>query len=64
MAKTKKRKTTNMNSSTKKKSSARGKTRKKNKKQNERGIRLEISALLVLAGCLLLMLANFGLGGA
>ncbi len=64
MAKTKKRKTTNMKSSTKKKSSARGKTRKKNKKQNERGIRLEISALLVLAGCLLLMLANFGLGGA
>lgn len=67
MAQTKKRKTTKTNTSAKKntRTSSRGKGRGKGKsgKPANSGLRLEILGLLILALCILLMLANFGLGG-
>lgn len=65
MAQTKKRKTTKPKTSAKKntRTSSRGKGRGKSKKPVNSGLSLEIIELLILAACILLVLANFGLGG-
>ncbi|HIU76521.1 MAG TPA: DNA translocase FtsK [Candidatus Pelethocola excrementipullorum] len=65
MAQPKKRKTTKPKTSAKKntRTSSRGKGRGKSKKPVNSGLSFEIIELLILAACILLVLANFGLGG-